>query len=90
MKIETIPGARLKQGYTIPFNLPPDALEELRQELKKNEEMGVLGDAPMGSTLHGLLTVKKATGGHTLHTAWGNAQRVRRTTAKVSKAHRHA
>ena len=26
--------------------------------------MGVLGDAPMGSTLHGLLTVKKANGGY--------------------------
>lgn len=26
--------------------------------------MGVLGDAPMGSTLYGLLTVKKANGGY--------------------------
>jgi hypothetical protein len=39
-------------------------LEELRKELKANEGMGVLGDAPMGSVLHSLLTVKKATGGH--------------------------
>ena len=64
LEIKTIEGAKLRKGYIIPFNLPPEALGEMRQELKTNEAMGVLGDAPMGSTLHGLLTVKKAKGGY--------------------------
>ena len=51
LEIQTIEGAKLRKGYTIPFNLPPEALEEMREELKTNEAMGVLGDAPMGSTL---------------------------------------
>ena len=64
LEIKTIEGAKLKKGYTIPFNLPPEALEEMREELKTTEAMGVLGDAPIGATLHGLSTVKKAKGGY--------------------------
>ena len=64
LKIETIPGAKLRKGYTIPFNLAPDALEEMKKELDRNEGMGVMGDAPIGSTLHNLLTIKKVKGGY--------------------------
>ena len=64
LKVETIPGAQLRKGYTIPFNLAPDALEELKKELDNNEGMGVMGNAPMGSTLHNLLTIKKVKGGY--------------------------
>ena len=43
LEVKTIEGAKLRKGYTIPFNLPPAALEELRQELKTMlEEAGVV------------------------------------------------
>ena len=64
LEIKTIEGAKLCKGYTIPFNLLPAALEEMREELKTNDVMGALGDVPMGSTLHDFLTVKKVKGGY--------------------------
>ena len=64
LEIQTIPGAKLRKGYTIPFNLPPDALDELWKEIKLNEGMGVIGDAPIGATLHNLLSIKKVKGGY--------------------------
>ena len=63
MKVEVYPGAELKQGYKISFDkLTAPQLEQMRVELDRNKDMGVLGDAPLGAILHAMLTILKQDG----------------------------
>ena len=63
MKAEVFPGAELKQGYKISFDkLTKAQLESMHEELYRNKDMGVLGDAPLGAKLHSLLTILKQDG----------------------------
>ena len=61
MSVKTIPGAKLRKGYSINLsNLPKDALDSLHAQLQLNKSMGIVSDdVPAGSVLHSLLTVKK-------------------------------
>ena len=63
MKVEVYPGDELKQGYKISFDkLTAPQLEQMRVELDRNKDMGVLGDAPLGAVLHAMLTILKQDG----------------------------
>jgi len=65
MRVHTIPGLTMRQGYKIKFNnLAPEALQQLKKQLQLNKAMGVISDdVPTGAVLHSLLTVKKPGGG---------------------------
>ena len=64
MEVKTYPGAKLRKGYKISFDkLTHEQLEALHKELETNQSMGVIGDAPLDSVLHSLLTLQKKGGG---------------------------
>ena len=64
LKVQTYPGAKLRKGYKISFNkLTKEQLDALHKELQDNKNMGVVGDAPLNSVLHSLLTLYKPSGG---------------------------
>ena len=63
LRVKTIPGAKMRQGYKIGFDKLNNAqLNRMHDELKRNRSMGVIGDAPLNSTLHSLLTLVKPDG----------------------------
>ena len=63
MSVKTIPGAKLRKGYSINLrNLPKDALDSLHAQLKLNKSMGIVfDDVPEGSVLHSLLSNREKT-----------------------------
>ena len=63
LRIKTIPSAKMRQGHKIGFDKLNNAqLSRMHDELKRNRSMGVIGDAPLNSTLHSLLTLVKPDG----------------------------
>ena len=65
LEVKTYPGAQLRKGYKISFDkLSDQQLKALHAELATNKGMGVIGDAPLNSILHSLLTLTKPDGSY--------------------------
>ena len=63
LNIKTIPGAKMRPGYKIGFDkLTQPQLAEMKAELERMKSQGVVGDAPLDSILHSLLTLGKNDG----------------------------